>query len=193
MFEPSYFNAGELASAGFRSLGSNVLIGRSCHIVGAHNVSIGDNVRIDGFCTLVVPNGGYLTIGNYVHLGGYCALLAAEGIEIADFCTLSWGCKLFTRTDDYSGEFMVNPMVPDELRGVTKGAISLQRHCIVGAGSVVLPHVVMGEGVAVGALSLVTTSLDEWGIYAGQPVTQLKKRSRAATKRAAALSCEPAP
>ena len=42
----------------------------------------------------------------------------------------------------------------------------------------VFPNLIIPEGVAVGACSLVTKSLDEWGIYVGVPVKRIKDRSR---------------
>jgi galactoside O-acetyltransferase len=49
---------------------------------------------------------------------------------------------------------------------------------IVGSGSIVLPGVVLEEGVAVGALSLVRDSCSAFGIYAGMPAKRVGERSR---------------
>jgi galactoside O-acetyltransferase len=56
--------------------------------------------------------------------------------------------------------------------------VTLERHVIVGANAVILPGVTIGEGSAVGALSLVNTSLPPWGIYAGTPARKINDRSR---------------
>jgi galactoside O-acetyltransferase len=37
---------------------------------------------------------------------------------------------------------------------------------------------VIGEGVAIGALSLVRGGLEAWGIYAGVPASRMRERSR---------------
>jgi acetyltransferase-like isoleucine patch superfamily enzyme len=57
-----------------------------------------------------------------------------------------------------------------------KGAVVLKRHVIIGAHSVIMPGVTIDEGVAVGAQSLVKTSLASWGIYAGNPVRRVRER-----------------
>ena len=49
---------------------------------------------------------------------------------------------------------------------------------MIGTNSTVLPGVELGEGVAVGAHSLVTKSCDPWGIYVGVPAKRMKERSR---------------
>ncbi|HAE43562.1 MAG TPA: galactoside O-acetyltransferase [Clostridiales bacterium] len=178
LFGPTHYTEEDLANEGFKSLGSNVRIAKTCTIVGAENISIGDNVRIDGYCTLVAAGCGFIHFGSYIHVGGHCVLLAGEGITFEDFSCLSWGVKLFSRSDDFSGQFMTNPTVPSKYTGVTGGPIVLKRHVVVGAGSVVLPKVTLEEGVAVGALSLVTKSLAEWGIYSGIPAKHIKNRKK---------------
>jgi acetyltransferase-like isoleucine patch superfamily enzyme len=49
---------------------------------------------------------------------------------------------------------------------------------VVGAGSIVLPGVEIGEGSVVGALSLVKSTLEPWGIHAGVPARRLRERGR---------------
>lgn len=53
----------------------------------------------------------------------------------------------------------------------------MRKHVIIGSGSVILPSVEIKEGTAVGALSLVNKSLDEWSIYVGSPARKVNKRS----------------
>lgn len=178
IFRPTHYTESDLANEGFKHLGKNVRIARNCTIVGPENISIADNVRIDGYCTIVATGTGYLDLGSYIHVGGYCALLAAEGIVIEDFSCLSWGCKLFSRSDDYSGRHMTNPMVQPKYTNVSRGRIKLCRHALVGAQTVLLPKVTLGEGVAVGALSLVSKDLAAWGIYSGVPAKWIKERKR---------------
>jgi galactoside O-acetyltransferase len=178
LFGPTHYTEEDLASEGFKHLGKNVRIARNCTIIGAENISIGDNVRIDGYCTIVAAGEGFIDFGSYIHVGGYCALLAGAGITFEDFSGLSWGVQLFTRSDDFSGRFMTNPTVPAKYTGVTGGPIVLKRHALVGAGSILLPKVTLGEGVAVGALSLVKQDLPEWGIYSGVPARHIKNREK---------------
>lgn len=178
LFGPTHYTEHDLADEGFRSLGTNVRIARTCSIIGAENISIGDNVRIDGYCTIVAAGNGFVNLGSYIHIGGYCALLAAEGIVMEDLSTISWGVKIFTRSDDFSGNHMTNPTVPSKYTGIKSGTVTIKRHCVVGANSIILPNVTVGEGTAVGALSMVNKNLSDWGIYSGIPAKRIKERSR---------------
>jgi galactoside O-acetyltransferase len=193
LFDPGYATEGELKDARFRRLGRNVRVARNCTIVGPENIELGDNVRIDSYASLIAAGSGNVQIGSYVHIGAYCLLAAGDGVMMEDYSGLSPGVRLFSRTDDYSGKYLTNPTIPVEYTGVTRGQIVLRRHVIVGSGSVVLPRVVIGEGAAVGAQSLVTKSLEGWGVYFGSPVRRLRERSKDLLHLVERLNRTPAP
>jgi acetyltransferase-like isoleucine patch superfamily enzyme len=176
-FEQGYWEEGALVTFGFRSVGKNVRIAKNCTIVGLNNISFGDGVRIDGN-TLIVASSGHVTIGSYVHIGGACSLGGGGGITLEDFSGLSQGVKIYSVSDDYSGESLTNPCVPINYKKVQSSPVSIGRHVIVGSGSVILPGVTIGEGSSVGALSLVNRSLDAWGVYFGAPAKRLKSRAK---------------
>lgn len=177
-FSPGYYNEEELASFGFQSVGTNVRVARNCTIIGLANISLGSNVRIDGGGAIIADGNGWLNIGSFVHVGGWCFLSAGDGIVMEDFSGLSQGVRIYSRTDDYSGEYLTNPTVPEKFTGITRGTVTLKKHVIIGSGTVILPKVTIGEGSSVGALSLVTKSLDPWGVFFGCPAKRLKDRSR---------------
>ena len=72
---------------------------------------------------------------------------------------------------------MTNPTVPEQFTNVDSRKVELERHVIIGCGSVILPGVTIGANVAVGALSLVMKDLPADGIYAGRPTKFVKSRS----------------
>lgn len=171
----SFYSEKELKELGFESIGENVLISKKASIYGASKISIGNNVRIDDFCVL----SDRIRIGDYVHIAVYSALFGGEaGIEMKDFTCVSSRCIVYAKSDDYSGNSLTNPMVPDEYLGVISEPVILEKHVLVGTGSTILPGVTIGEGSAVGCMSLVNKSLDAWGIYAGIPCRKIKERSK---------------
>jgi galactoside O-acetyltransferase len=181
-FEIGYYYENELKSFGFKSIGTNVKIAKNCLIVGMPNISIGNNVIIDSFCSIIAPNSGYLKIGSFVHVASFCHLLASEGIELKDFSGLSQGVKIYSKTDDYSGHSLTNPTTPNLYKSLKKGKVIINEHVIIGAGSVILPNVEIGEGVSIGALSLVNSNLKSWTLYIGNPLKKLSKKSRSLLK-----------
>jgi dTDP-4-amino-4,6-dideoxy-D-glucose acyltransferase len=173
-----YLLSAELRQLGCCSVGEDVQVHSSCVLVGMENLSIGNRVRVDPFCSLIAANGS-INIGDYVHIASYSFLSGAEGIEISDFAGLSQGARLYSRNEDYTGHALTNPTMPEIYLKRDKGRIRLGRHVIIGAGSIVLPGVEIAEGTAVGALSLVKSSLAPWGIYAGIPAKRPRDRDRA--------------
>jgi len=178
LFNVGYFNEEDLKNEGFKSLGENVRISRNCTIIGTHNISIGDNVRIDEYSSIIASETGYVRLGSFIHIAGYCLLSGGSGVVLEDFTGLSHGVHIYSRTDDYSGNHLTNPTVPKKYLCLSEGEVKLKRHVIVGSGSVILPKVTIGEGCSIGALSLVTKDIDEWGVYFGCPVKRLKNRSK---------------
>ena len=64
------------------------------------------------------------------------------------------------------------------LKKLNIAKVILNEHVIIGSGSVLLPGVELGQGAAVGALSLVNVNLLPWSIYAGSPIKKLNSRSK---------------
>lgn len=177
-FDPGYYEADELRRLGFAGVGEGARVAKNCTIIGRENIALGEAARIDGFTAIIVGREAMVRIGSFTHIGGGCHIAAAANFTMADFSGISQGAKVYTATDDYLGGGLTNPQVDARFRKVTYGAVALGRHVIVGAGSVILPAVEIGEGSSVGALSLVAKSLAPWGVYAGVPARRIRERSR---------------
>ncbi len=181
-------SADQIAQLGFAAVGTDVAISDRCSIYGAGSISIGDHVRIDDFAILTAREP--VVIGSYVHISAFAFLSGSFGIVIEDFVNVSPRATLLSGNDDFSGQWLPGPLVPEELRNVQGGRIHLGRHSMVGAHSVVLPGVSFGEGAVVGSLSLVKEPLASWGIYGGVPVRLIRPRGRGLEALAARLGSE---
>lgn len=165
----------ELLDMGFHSIGEDVRISTRASIYAPHQISIGNHVRIDDFCVL----SGQITLGSYIHIAVHSSLFGGrEGIVIDDFANISSRVAIYALSDDYSGQSMSNPMIPDKYKQVDHGKVIIGKHCIIGTASTVLPHVTIGEGCAFGAYSLIKHSCESWGIYAGIPCVKKAERDR---------------
>lgn len=167
----------QIEEMGFSHVGENVRLSDKASYYNCKNIVIGDNVRIDDFCVLSAGVGG-IEIGRFIHIAVYSSLIGAGKIVLHDFSNISSKVAIYSSNDDYSGSSMTNPMVPDEYTNVSHADVVIGRHVIVGSGSVILPGVTLDTGVAVGALSLVTRSCEEFGIYSGVPAKRIKERKR---------------
>lgn len=172
----SFYTQEELQQIGFKHLGGDdIHISRKTSIYGAEKMSIGNHIRIDDYSFL----SGRIILHNYIHIAPFCVLYGGEfGIEMEDFSGLSSRSAIYAHSDDYSGNVLTNPTVPDKYCNTIGGKVVFQRHVVVGTGSTILSGVTLHEGVAVGSMSLVNKSLEGWGIYAGCPCRKLKERSK---------------
>ena len=167
----------QIESIGFATVGKNLQISDRASFYGVKRIHIGNNVRIDDFCILSAGDGG-IHLGSYIHIAAFTSLIGAAKIELADFCNLSSRVTIYSSSDDYSGASMTNPMVPDKYKNLHHASVYLGRHAIVGSGSVILPGIHIADGVAIGALSLITKNCQPFGVYAGNPAKRIKERKR---------------
>ena len=175
----SFYSEKELKQFKFQSIGKNVLIKKNVGMFFIENISIGSNVRIDDNVIIVASSKeNPVKIGNYVHIATNCYLAGSAGIEMSDFSGLATGVQIFSASDDYSGKKLTNPTVGKPYIGGKFGKVTLGKHVIIGAGSIVLPDVNIKQGSSVGALSLVNKDLEDWGVYFGIPVKKIKDRQK---------------
>lgn len=165
----------QIDDMGFSYVGENALLSDKASYYNCAKITIGNNVRIDDFCVLSAGIGG-IEIGNFIHIAVYTSLIGAGKITLHDFSNISSKVSIYSSNDDYSGSSMTNPMVPIEFTNVKHADVTIGRHVIVGAGSVLLPGITLEEGVAIGALSLVSKDCAGFGIYSGVPAKRIKDR-----------------
>lgn len=171
----SFYAKEELKKIGFRSYGDDVLISRKASIYGAKDIVMGNHVRIDDFCIL----SGRIELGSYIHISAYTGLFGGtEGIALKDFVTVSSRCAIYAESDDYLGNCLTNPMIPEEYRKTYKSKVSLEKHVLVGSSCTILPGVHLNEGASVGAMSLINRDLEAWTINYGNPCMRMKERKR---------------
>ncbi|MGL9759998.1 MAG: hypothetical protein ACR5K7_02165 [Symbiopectobacterium sp.] len=103
-----------------------------------------------------------------MHIGGYNASCSGgAGIIIKDFCGLSQGIKIYSKSDDHPGKKLTNPTISKKYTGVIKGTVALKKHVTIASGTVVLPNITLEtleESVYVGAQFLITKNLFDCGI-----------------------------
>lgn len=171
----SFYSNDELKLIGFKKYGKNVFISRKTSIYKPERISIGNDVRIDDFCII----SGEVNLGNYIHIAAGCYLFGgSSGITLEDYTGISSRTAVYADSDDYSGCAFTNPTLPENYRHIIHGGVVLKKHSIIGSGSTILPGVIIGEGAAVGSMSLVNKSLEAWSICIGIPCKKIKERDR---------------
>ena len=100
-----------------------------------------------------------LELGKYTDIGAYTYINAKAGVVIEDYVQIGGGAKIYS----------VNTI------DGTRGRIVLKRDSKVGANSVILPNVTIGEKSVIGALSLVKsgTNIPANEVWAGVPAKKI--------------------
>jgi dTDP-4-amino-4,6-dideoxy-D-glucose acyltransferase len=173
----SWLTDERITEMGFICPGNNVMLSDKASYYNCKNIKIGSNVRVDDFCVLSAGEGG-ITIGNYVHIAVYCLIIGRGRATINDFSNLSSRVSIYSSSDDYSGSALTNPTVPSEFTNVQHADVNIGRHVIIGSGSIILPGVILEDGVAIGAMSLIKEDCQSFGTYAGIPAKLISDRKR---------------
>ncbi len=99
-----------------------------------------------------------LYIGKNVDVGAFCYLQSQEGIVLEDDVQIGGGVKIYS----------VNTI------DGTNGMVTIKRNARIGANSVILPGVTIGEDAVVGALSLVKDDVPASEVWGGVPARRIK-------------------
>ena len=100
-----------------------------------------------------------LKLGKRTDIGAFTYINALHGVTIGDGVQVGSHCSIYSIStiDD------------------TMGPVTLKRNCRIGAHSVILPGVTVGENSIVGAMSLVTRDIPANVIAVGIPARVLKR------------------
>lgn len=107
-----------------------------------------------------------LELGDYVVLGREVEIYNYALVKINDMTVISQRCYLCTGTHDYT-----HPYMPLIWKPITVGS-----ECWVAAEAFLAPGVEIGNGVVIGARSVVTKNMPEWMVCAGNPCKPIKAR-----------------
>lgn len=161
----------------FATIGKDVIVYSRAVVLGAERISLGDSIIIDDFA--FISGGEEMRFGSFIHIAQHASLVGGGRLILEDFAGISAGVRLYTGNDDYLGGSLTGPTVPAPYRVPVRSFVHVGRHCVIGANSVVLPGVTMGEGAVVGACSLVKNDLPPWTVNVGTPTRVVGKRPSA--------------
>jgi len=156
--------------------GEDVKIYPLSRIVNPQVIRIGDHSQIDDFTFI---NGGKgLTIGKYVHITYFSSITGNGTAEIGDYAGIASGSRIFTSTNIYQEAWSMSAAAPKRMQRFKTGQVHIEKFSFIGANSIILPGVLIGEGAVIGALSLVNKNVEPWSINAGIPCRKIAERPK---------------
>ena len=94
--------------------------------------------------------------------GSTCSLIIGDRVAIAQ--------RVMIILSSYANNSLYR-----EIFGTTFGSVVIERDAWIGAGAILLPNIIVGEGAVVGAGSVVTKSVEPFTIVAGNPARFIRK------------------
>lgn len=123
-------------------------IGENCYIASPIYMNIAENIHI----------------GNHVSINPYFKCMSAGNVYIEDYAQIAIGVSIITNNHD----FYDRPLL-------TVKDVYIKRNAWIGAGTIILPGVTIGENAIVGAGSVVTHNVEPNTVVAGNPAKVIKK------------------
>lgn len=131
----------------------------------------GNPIGSYGRCTFFVDRNATLTIGERVGIS-QTAIICHESITIGNYVKIGGGVKIYD-TDFHSLDPIIRASKEDILHKA-KAPVVIKDHAFIGAFSIILKGVTIGENAIVGAGSVVTKSIPDNQIWAGNPAKFIK-------------------
>ena len=127
---------------------------------GAVHVGCGTKLRVGPRATVSIGAGTYVN--------AQCRVMAGEAIDIGRGCTIAWGVTIM------DSDF--HPLaVAGEEPGPVRAPVRIGDRVWIGAESMVLKGVTIGDGAVVAARSLVTDDVPPGALVGGHPARVLKE------------------
>ncbi|WP_405611265.1 acyltransferase [Polaribacter sp. Asnod1-A03] len=162
--------------------GKNSTVNGSLFLKGKGSTVIGDNVIINSsyfknpiggqtFTSIVVAHKAKLKIGNNVGMSN-CAIFCSEEIVIEDFVFIGGNCKIYD-TDFHSIYIEDRKKIPET--GIKKEKVLIKEGAFIGASSIILKGVEIGEKSVIAAGSVISKNIPDNEIWGGNPAKFIKK------------------
>jgi acetyltransferase-like isoleucine patch superfamily enzyme len=172
----------------FAKVGKNALFGHHLIVRSPSRIYLGDNVLLDDYAFLSVRGSGdeCIQIGNGVQIGRYVQLKNRSGSTfIDDYANIGAECRIDSMSEVYIGQYClmagrcyigginhstVRTDIPImQQPPVRKGGVRIERDVWLGAHTIVLDGVTIGEGAVIGAGAVVTKDIPPYAIAMGVP------------------------
>jgi acetyltransferase-like isoleucine patch superfamily enzyme len=129
------------------------------------NVRLGKNIYLGAW------KQGKLIIGDNSYIGRWTIILAYQTVTIGSDCLIAPGCHI---TDVNHG---IAPNTRIRQQPLASEPVKIGNDVWLGAGSSILPGVVIGDGAVIGARSVVTHDVPANAIVAGTPAKIIRYRA----------------
>ncbi len=149
-------------------------IGQGARLIGASlestSIDLGPLVRIRPYVN-IYAYGGKISLGRRVTIGEGSVICGHGGLKIGENTMISWLCSIVPANHIFD-----NIDVPLRLQGEERLGINIGSNVWIGSCVTILDGVNIGDNAIVGAGSVVTRDVPEWGVAMGIPARVIRDR-----------------
>lgn len=178
--------SGNLKFSFYKMTFNHVTYGRNIKVNGIFylnlygDVKMGDNIKFNNHTvfnfaginrptSISVSKDASLIIGDNCGFSG-TSIFCSKQISIGENCIFGVNTSIWD-TDFHD----INRRVPDDLNNTKSKPIIIQDNVFIGANTIILKGVTIGEGAVIGAGSIVTNDVEAFTINAGSPCKMINK------------------
>jgi acetyltransferase-like isoleucine patch superfamily enzyme len=142
--------------------------------VRGSRIVIESGVVIDAFVKIKPVGGaGDVVIGKNSYINSGTVIYSGNGVQIGADVLIAANCTIAPVNHEFRSR---DQKIVEQRFKPSKGGIRIEDDVWIGVGSVILDGALIRKGCVIGALSLVKGELDEYGIYAGNPLLKIGER-----------------
>lgn len=151
--------------------GKRIYIGRDVKLLTENNstITLEEKVWLSDFDALISVGRG-LYIGENTYLNSNTRIISMDKITIGKNCLI--GPNVIIVDHDHNFECLEKLICK---QGYIKSQVEIGNNIWIGANCTITRGVSICDNVVIGANSVVTKSISESGVYAGNPLKQIKK------------------
>lgn len=153
-------------------IGAGVVIGDGVDIRNRENgkILIGDRCAIDDSVRLVAARDGEIALGDGTEIGRNSLINSGGRFRCGSYCLIASSVHVNTSTHGtHRNQFVKS-------QSHSHGTVILGNDVWIGSGASILMNSRIGDGCIVGGNAIVHGSLEDYGVYGGNPLQLIRKR-----------------
>lgn len=160
----------------FKNFGHGSYIVKPLRIKGGKDIAVGVNVsilqhlRIEAWKKNPLQMEPCIVIGDDTNIEQNVHITAAESVLIGKGCSILGGVVITDIHHEYS-----DPTVPPSHQNIVTSPVKIGDQTFIGMHAVALPGVTIGKHCVIGANSVVTDDVSDYTVVAGVPAKPIKR------------------
>ncbi len=138
-----------------------------------HAINIGNDSFLGNGVSLKAGFNGKILIGKQVYIHNYTSIFAHKNLKIGNHTLIAANCMITDFNHKFPHEEFFDKLLSEN--SYESKEVEIGNYVWIGANSIILPGVRIGDGAVIGAGSVVTKSIPKDSMAVGNPARIIKK------------------